>query len=141
MSSKWPRFVTSDLGNTDADAAEMYRRWQAYDLEMKALIAAGGVHQDDDGWWVDDATGALIGPDPEIERPLSDSDIANLRPLGEVLPGLSETIKRSRGRPPIENPKKQVTLRLDAEVVEKLRASGRGWQSRVNDVLKKAVGL
>lgn len=69
MTRRWPSFKTADLGDTPEDDAEMERRWQVYDREMKALIAAGGVHQDEDGWWVDDATGELIGPDPDIERP------------------------------------------------------------------------
>ncbi len=34
--------------------------------------------------------------------------------------------------------KKQVTLRLDPEVLDKFRATGRGWQARMNDVLKAA---
>lgn len=34
--------------------------------------------------------------------------------------------------------KKQVTLRLDPDVVDKFRATGRGWQARMNDVLKAA---
>jgi uncharacterized protein (DUF4415 family) len=140
MASKWPQFITHDLGD-DADDAEMMRRWTVYDQEMKALIAKGGVHQDGDGWWIDDATGELIGPDPEIERPLNDAEIARLRPFAEVFPDLAESIKRSRGRPPKDHPKQQVTLRLDAEVLERLRASGKGWQRRVNEVLKKAVGL
>ena len=32
-----------------------------------------------------------------------------------------------------------VSLRLERDVVERLRASGPGWQSRVNDMLRKAV--
>ena len=52
-----------------------------------------------------------------------------------------EDLRRARGRPALENPKKQVTLRLDSEVVARFRASGRGWQSRINDILRKAVGL
>ena len=142
MAEKWPEFVTADLDlDSEEGDAEMQRRWETSDREMKALIAAGGVHQDEDGWWVDDATGALIGPDPEIERPLTDAEAATLRPLAEVAPDLAESFKRSRGRPPADMPKKQVTLRIDAEVLDRLRASGKGWQGRVNDVLKKAVGL
>jgi uncharacterized protein (DUF4415 family) len=34
--------------------------------------------------------------------------------------------------------KKQVTLRLDPEVIDKFRATGRGWQARMNDALKAA---
>ncbi|KFL30449.1 hypothetical protein JP75_14785 [Devosia riboflavina] len=141
MARKWPEFVTKDLGDSPEDNAEMQRRWEQYDRDMRALIAAGGVHQDEDGWWVDDATGELIGPDPEIERPSTDEELAQFRPFTEVFPDLAESIRRGRGRPPLESPKQQVTLRLDADVLERLRASGKGWQGRVNDVLKKAVGL
>ncbi len=35
--------------------------------------------------------------------------------------------------------KVQVTLRLDREVVERFRASGSGWQTRINEALKKVV--
>jgi len=45
-----------------------------------------------------------------------------------------------RGRPRLEKPKRQVTIRLDSDVIDRLRASGPGWQSRVNEILKKAVG-
>jgi len=45
------------------------------------------------------------------------------------------------GRPVLENPKKQVTLRLDPDVVEKFRATGKGWQSRINAELRKALGI
>jgi uncharacterized protein (DUF4415 family) len=41
-----------------------------------------------------------------------------------------------RGRPKVEAPKQQVTLRLDAAVVEGLRATGPGWQTRANEALK-----
>ena len=45
------------------------------------------------------------------------------------------------GRPPSANPKKQVTLRLDPDVLEKFRATGKGWQSRINAELRKALGI
>ena len=48
---------------------------------------------------------------------------------------------RGRGRPKLDNPKRQVSLRLDPDVIERWKASGPGWQSRVNDMLRKAVGL
>jgi uncharacterized protein (DUF4415 family) len=48
---------------------------------------------------------------------------------------------KSLGRPPSANPKKQVTLRLDPEVIEKFRATGKGWQSRINAELRKALGI
>lgn len=48
---------------------------------------------------------------------------------------------RGAGRPPLANPKQQVTLRLDPEVLEKFRATGKGWQSRINAELRKALGI
>lgn len=44
-----------------------------------------------------------------------------------------------RGRPKLENPKRQVTLRLDSDLIDRLRESGPGWQSRINEILRKAV--
>lgn len=41
-----------------------------------------------------------------------------------------------RGRPPLENPKERITIRLDHAVAAGLRATGKGWQTRVNEVLK-----
>ena len=46
-----------------------------------------------------------------------------------------------RGRPKSANTKRMISLRLDEEVVERLRAAGPGWQTRVNAALRKAVGL
>ncbi|MEO6718577.1 MAG: BrnA antitoxin family protein [Novosphingobium sp.] len=45
------------------------------------------------------------------------------------------------GRPPSANPKHQVTLRLDPDVLEKFRATGKGWQSRINAELRKVLGI
>jgi uncharacterized protein (DUF4415 family) len=138
MASKWPEFVTRDLGDSEADDAEMQRRWEVYDREMKALIAAGGVHQDEDGWWVDDATGELIGPDPEIERPSSGEELATFRPFVEVFPEMAERIARSRGRPKLENAKQAVTLRLDPETLERFKSTGKDWRAKMSEVLDKA---
>jgi uncharacterized protein (DUF4415 family) len=44
-----------------------------------------------------------------------------------------------RGRPPSENRKQPVKIRLDRDVVEALRASGPGWQTRVNAALRETV--
>ena len=44
-----------------------------------------------------------------------------------------------RGRPKLASPKMLVSMRLDPEIVASLRASGPGWQGRVNDILKQAL--
>ncbi len=41
-----------------------------------------------------------------------------------------------RGRPPVETPKQQLTVRYDADVIEAFRATGPGWQRRMNAALK-----
>ena len=46
-----------------------------------------------------------------------------------------------RGRPKAEHHKEPVTLRVDAEVLAAWRASGKGWQSRINAELRKALGI
>jgi uncharacterized protein (DUF4415 family) len=49
---------------------------------------------------------------------------------------------RKRGRPAgsvAELTKETVNLRLDPDVIEALRASGRGWQTRVNDLLRADI--
>ena len=51
---------------------------------------------------------------------------------------VSRPVKRKPGRPPVANPKQAVSLRLEPEVLEKFRATGAGWQRRMNDVLKAA---
>lgn len=138
---KWPSFVTKDLGDSEEDDAEMLRRWKEYDRQMKKLIAAGGIHQDDDGWWVDDATGELIGPDPEMERPRTEVELAAARPFREIFPDLAKSIDREiakRGRPPLDNPKEAVTLRLDPDVVARFKAEGSDWRSRMAAILEKA---
>ena len=67
---------------------------------------------------------ALADPDA---MPFTDAEWAQAKPLAR------------RGRPLGSGTKTQVTLRLDLEIVEKFRASGDGWQTRINDALKSWV--
>lgn len=46
-----------------------------------------------------------------------------------------------RGRPRSDNPKQPVSLRLDQDVLEWFKQKGAGWQSRINEELRKAAGL
>lgn len=47
----------------------------------------------------------------------------------------------SRGRPKSDSPKQAISLRVDADVLDKFKADGPGWQSRMNEALRKAAGL
>ena len=52
---------------------------------------------------------------------------------------LTEMKPSRRGRPKLDNPKVEVKIRLDANIVEQLRGSGPGWQTRVNALLGRLV--
>jgi len=47
------------------------------------------------------------------------------------------SVKVSRGRPVLTDPKISTTIRLDADILEKFRAQGPKWQSRINDALRE----
>ena len=59
------------------------------------------------------------------------------RPLNKK--EMREGIKRAGGRPRSANPKKSTTVRLDAEVLDFFKAQGKGWQTKMNNVLRVYV--
>lgn len=71
----------------------------------------------------------------------SDADLTQAKPFAEAFPDLMDTIRRGRGRPAVANPRKQISLRLDGDVIDKFKSTGKGWQGRLNDALRKAAGL
>jgi uncharacterized protein (DUF4415 family) len=83
---------------------------------------------------------AGIASDPDNPE-WTEEDFRNARPFAEVFPDFMESIRRARGRPAMEKPRKVVSLRLDQDVIEKYRATGKGWQARINADLRKASGL
>lgn len=82
---------------------------------------------------------ASIAADPD-NLELTDDELASMRPAAEVLaPDLYANLTRGRGRPRAEVTKVPVKLRLDPGIVQAFRASGRGWQTRVNAILAAAA--
>ena len=79
--------------------------------------------------------------DPEDAPEWTDAmfDRAELAAGMEILRPATGTLTKLRGRPPLESPKKQITLRLSREVIEHFRATGAGWQTRIDEALKKAI--
>ena len=68
----------------------------------------------------------------------TDEQLAQAKSFEEVFPELAASIKRGRG--PQKTPtKEQITLRLDPSVLAAFRATGPGWQGRINEALKKAA--
>ena len=75
-----------------------------------------------------------VSDNPELTK----ADIANARPFSEVFPDLVTSTRKGRG--PNKSPtKKLVSLRLSPEVIEHFKSTGAGWQSRIDETLRKAV--
>ena len=74
----------------------------------------------------DAAIAAGIAQDDDTME-ITVADMARMQPL------------RRPGRPKAEHPKVPVTMRVDADVLAAIKASGSGWQTRVNEVLRDAV--
>jgi uncharacterized protein (DUF4415 family) len=69
-------------------------------------------------------------------------DFARARPI-EDFPELMAAFPKARGRPAGSvkaDAKQAVSIRLDPDVIAYFRATGPGWQSRVNAALRKAIG-
>lgn len=83
----------------------------------------------------------LIASDADAPE-MTDEQLAVAKPFADAFPSLAENMRqKSRGRPRLQNPKVAVSLRLDADVVAKFKATGIGWQSRMNAVLRREVAV
>jgi len=51
--------------------------------------------------------------------------------------------KAKRGRPALapHERKQRVTMFVDPDIIAHFKKNGRGWQTRLNDTLRKAIGL
>lgn len=73
-----------------------------------------------------------VSDNPELTA----EQIAKAKPFAEALPKLAASIRRGRG--PNKAPtKKLVSLRLSGQVIEKYKADGPGWQSRIDQDLRR----
>jgi uncharacterized protein (DUF4415 family) len=79
------------------------------------------IDDPDNPEWTEEDFARAVGPEG-----LSDVELA--------------AFPKTRGRPRSPAPKKLVSLRLDSEVVQKLKATGPGWQTRANEILKRSLG-
>jgi uncharacterized protein (DUF4415 family) len=75
---------------------------------------------------------ALIDPDA---MPLDEDRLARMRPASAA--DAADINRRLRGRPRAQAPKHLVSIRLDSDVIAHFRATGPGWQSRINEVLRQ----
>lgn len=73
---------------------------------------------------------------------LTAADFKRMKPASEVMPSaLYAEVTRGRGqRGKQKSATKVLTpLRLDADILAAYKAQGRGWQTRMNDALRKAI--
>ena len=84
---------------------------------------------------------ALSDPD---NPPLTEEEFAQMRPVW-AFPELVAVLQHhgKLGRPPLADAlkKQRVSLYLDPDVLAKLKANGKGWQTRANAELRRALGL
>ncbi len=86
------------------------------------------------------------GEEAEIQRQISEDpeDAAHWetsslpRPATEIAPHIVEGYRRTRGSQKSPT-KEKITVRLDSDIVAHFRQSGRGWQTRLNEALRKSV--
>ena len=87
--------------------------------------------------------------EPPISTPWADPDDApewtpeaferaEIRHGDQIVRPATGTLSK-RGRPRLEQPQQQDSVGVDQDVIDRLRADGPGWQSRINAILKKAV--
>jgi uncharacterized protein (DUF4415 family) len=68
------------------------------------------------------------------------ADFKKARPASELPTEILKAFPRTRGAQ--RSPKKvPISIRLSADVVDRFKAGGPGWQARIDETLKKALGL
>ncbi len=85
----------------------------------------------------------LLPPPPDYDDnpEWTEEDFARARPASEMFsPEIAAMLIRPRGRPALAaaERKAKVNIRLSPEVLEALRATGAGWQTRADEALRKA---
>ena len=83
---------------------------------------------------------AQIAADPDNYES-TDEELAQAKPMAEALPELhaalmAEIAKRKAGRPKAAVTKQTIAIRLDPDVLEAFKATGPGWQTRMNEALR-----
>lgn len=82
------------------------------------------------------SAGSAAWSDPDDAPELT----AALLAAAEVFEG-DTFVRRGRGRPKSGAAKELISVRLDPDVVAKLREAGPGWQSQINALLRHGLGL
>ena len=84
---------------------------------------------------------AGVAADPDAAPLMNAEDFRRMRPAAEVLPDLVARYKRSTQARGAQNTptEPQISVQLDADLVDHFRKSGQGWLTRLNATLRAAV--
>lgn len=93
------------------------------------------------------SNGLVVGwaPDAKAARPLTEAEWATLKPISlekaamtpEWQQAMNEVITvKLRGRPRKPNKKRDIKLRIDPDVLDAFKATGKGWQTQMNAALR-----
>jgi len=85
------------------------------------------------GYTAEDEASVLDSPE------WTEKEFARAKRGRDVLP--AGFLAKRRGRPPADETKEPISIRLDRDVIAAFKAGGEGWQSRMNDVLREAMKL
>ena len=88
-----------------------------------------------------DSKTTWVDPDdaPELEDEFFEQATPNIGGKPVSRKAIKAAFKARRGRPTKENPKLPVSIRLSPEVVAYFKATGKGWQTRLDEVLREYV--
>lgn len=82
---------------------------------------------------------ARVDPDdaPELMDGFFEQGVWQVGEKPVSRPEAQQEMVRRRGRPAGSGGKVSTTIRFDAEILDAFKASGDGWQTRMNDALKE----
>jgi uncharacterized protein (DUF4415 family) len=85
---------------------------------------------------------AGIAADPDAFE-LSDEWFDKAKPAKDFFPpetfNALVALKKNRGRPKVADPKVFTAIRLDADLVDAFKSTGKGWQTRINAALRQFI--
>ena len=118
--------------------AKQYGKPGAPKLSFEELVASSLTFaQIEAEYGEETAINVGIAQDPDAPE-WTEEDWARARPAIEVHPELVEWSLRRRGKQKAPT-KELISIRLDSDIIAYFRAGGPGWQTRLNDTLRRAV--
>jgi len=74
---------------------------------------------------------------PELTETFFEQGVWEVAGKAVSRPQAQEELAKHRGRPAGSGNKVSTTIRFDADILDAFKATGEGWQTRMNDALKE----